>query len=135
MDWPKAKLIDELQRLRSILREHSERLHDTARSGGDSVGGSPHGRGDSVLDTREAVLLDYNEVILVDSKRDELPMMALIMEGRVNLTRRRVKQMYLFGTDGAAALISQLVGLAGRAGGAFATGFKADLDKRMAELP
>lgn len=135
MDWPKGKLASEVERLRAILREHSERLHDPARSGGDSVGGSPHGRGDSVLDTREAVLLDYSEVILVDTKRDKAPAMALLLEGRINLTTRRVKQMYLFGTDGAAAFVSEIIGLAGRAGGEFAAEFKRDLDRRIDELP
>jgi hypothetical protein len=135
MEWPKAELAREVERLRAITREHAERLHDESRSGGDSIGGSPHGRGDSVLDTRGSVLLEYNEVILVDTKQDEAPVMALMLEGRVNYETRQVKQMYLFGTDGAAALVSQIVGLAGRAGGEFTAGFKADLDRRMEELP
>jgi hypothetical protein len=135
MDWSKAELIKELERLRAVLREHAVREHDPARSGGDSVGGSPYGRGDSLLDTREAVLLEYNEVILVDTKQDEMPVVALILEGRVNYTTRRAKQMYLFNTDGAAAIIVQLLGLGARAGGDFATQLKADIEQRMDELP
>lgn len=139
MDWPKGELAKEVARLRTIMHEHSERIHDPARSGGDAVHADddPHGRGNTVLDTREAVLLDYNEVILVDREPGSgvPPEMALIMEGRVSMRRERVKQMYLFGTDGAAALISQIVGLAGRAGGRFADDFKTDLDRRMEELP
>jgi hypothetical protein len=135
MEWPKAELVREVARLRAITREHAERLHDESRSGGDSVGGSPYGRGDSVLDMRGAVLLDYNEVVLVDSKRDEPPAVALLLEGRVNYEKRRVKQMYVFGTDGAAALVTQLVGLAARAGGEFAAEFKQAFDERLKEMP
>lgn len=135
MDWPKAQLAREVDRLRAITREHADRLHDDARSGGDSVGGSPHGRGDSVLDTRGAVLMDGAEVILVDTKQDQRPAMALLLEGRVNYGANRVRQMYLFGPDGAAAIITQLIGLAGRAGGEFGAEFKADLERRMEELP
>lgn len=135
MDWPKAQLAREVERLRAITREHAERLHDEARSGGDAVLGSPYGRGDSVLDTRGAVLMDHMDVILVDTKADELPAMALVIEGRVNYGTRRVKQMYLFGTDGAAGLVSEIVGLAARAGPGFGTDFQADLARRMDELP
>jgi hypothetical protein len=88
-----------------------------------------------LLDTRGAVLLDYNEVILVDSKRDEPPSMALILEGRVNYATERVKQMYLFGPDGAAGIVTQLFGLAGRAGGRFALEFQECMDERLREMP
>jgi hypothetical protein len=135
MDWPKAELVRELERLRAVMREHSEQLHDPARSGGDSVGGSPHGRGDSLLDTRGAVLLDYNEVILVDTKQVDVPSMAMILEGRVNYSAQRVKQMYLFGPDGAAGIVTQLFGLAARAGGRFAAEFATCVDQRSKEMP
>jgi hypothetical protein len=135
MDWPKADLVRELERLRAVMREHSERLHDPARSGGDSVGGSPYGRGDSLLDTRGAVLLDYNEVILVDTKQVDVPSMAMVLEGRVNYSAQRVKQMYLFGPDGAAGIVTQLFGLAARAGGRFAAEFATCVDKRSKEMP
>ena len=135
MEWPKAELAREVTRLRAITREHAERLHGEPRSGGDSVGGSPYGRGDSVIDIRGAVLLDYNEVILVDAKRDEPPAVAMLLEGRVNYENRRVKQMYMFGSDGAAALVTQLVGLAARAGGEFAAEFRQAFDERLEEMP
>lgn len=135
MEWPKAQLAREVQRLRAITREHSERLHDNARSGGEAVGGSPHGRGDTLLDMRGAVLLEYHEVVLVDTKQDETPAMAMLLEGRVNYSDRHVKQMYLFGPDGAAAIVTQLIGLAGRAGDQFGAQFKADLDRRLEEMP
>jgi hypothetical protein len=135
MEWNKADLVKEVQRLRAVMREHADQIHDPARSGGDSVGGSPYGRGNTVLDMRGAVLLEYNEVILVDSKRDEAPAMALILEGRVNYETRRVKQMYLFGPDGAAALVTQMFGLAARAGGRFAQEFAELVTERSKEMP
>ena len=136
MEWSKAELVREVARLRALTREHSERLHDESRSGGDSVGGSPYGRGDALLDMRGAVLLEYNEVILVDTKREEdIPAVAMILEGRVNYETRRVKQMYVFGADGASALVTQLVGLAARAGGRFGAEFRQTFDQRMNELP
>ncbi len=135
MDWTKAELVKELQRLRAILREHADVPHQSARSGGDAVGGSPYGRGDSLLDLRGAVLLDYNEVILVDTKQDDPPAMVLIMEGRVNYETRRVKQAYMFGSDGASALITQIIGLAQRAGGKFMDEFKTSFESRLEELP
>lgn len=138
MDWPKKELVKELQRLRAVLHEHSARHGDNARSGGDAVtvDPDPHSQGTSLIDTHEAVLLESNEVILIDSKRpDELPGVALIMEGRVNLTNERVKQLYLMNSDGAAALVTQLIGLAGRAGEGFGRQFFADYERRMDELP
>lgn len=138
MNWPKGELAKEVARLRAVLHEHSTRDHGDPHSGGESVdvAGDPHARGGVVMDTRGAVLMDANEVILVDLKRpDDPPAMALVIEGRVNLKRERVKQMYLFGTDGAAGLVSEIVGLAQRAGDPFASEFVALLDQRMADLP
>ena len=71
MDWTKPQLAREVERLCAITREHANRLHDNARNGGNSIGGSPHGHADSLLDTRGAILLDSNEVILVDTKQDQ----------------------------------------------------------------
>jgi hypothetical protein len=138
MEWPKGELAKEVARLRAVLHEFSTRDHAEPRSGGDSVdvAGDPYARGGVVMDTRGAVLMDANEVILVDLKRpDDPPAMALIIEGRVNLKAERVKQMYLFGTDGAAGLVTEIIGLAQRAGGRFATEFLALFDQRMNELP
>jgi hypothetical protein len=138
MDWPKGQLASEVARLRAILREHAEVPADPPRSGGDmvDVAGDPHARGGVVLDMRESVLMDYLDVALVDTKHeDDTPAMMLVIEGRVNYQTRRVKQAYLFGADGAAALVTQLAGLAARAGGAFADEFRRLFDERMTELP
>jgi hypothetical protein len=137
MDWPKARLASEVARLRAILREHAEVPAEPPRSGGDmvDVAGDPHARGGVVLDMRESVLMDYLDVALVDTKQDDAPAMMLVIAGRVNYQTRRAKQAYLFGADGAAALVTQLAGLAARAGGAFGDEFRRLFDERMTELP
>ena len=59
----------------------------------------------------------------------------MILEGCINYGNRRVRQMYLFGADGAAALITQLIGLGARAGGPFARELQIAIDHRWAEMP
>jgi hypothetical protein len=80
------------------------------------TGGSPFGLGDAIVDTRGAVLLDTVNVVLVGTAGDEGAGRALAMElgGRVNKRARRTSTLYLFDEDGAAAIISELFGLAGR---------------------
>ena len=137
LEWPKGELVKELQRLRAVMREHAERTHDDARSGGNlvDVAGDPFARSGVVIDAREAVLLDEMDVSLVDTKRDEPPAMALLLAGRVNYANRRTRQLYLFGPDGAAGLVTQIVALAQRAGGDFETEFKQAFKDRMKEMP
>jgi hypothetical protein len=136
MEWPKGELAKEVARLRAILYEHAERAHDPATSGGGitDVAGDPYARGGAVLDARGAVLMDRLDVSLVDTKQSETPAMMMLIGGRVNFETRRISQGYLFGPDGAAALATQLVGLAGRAGGPFMTEFKESFEKRMEEM-
>lgn len=139
MQWSKPALVRELERLRAVLREHAERVEsDSAeQAGGIAVQGGPHERGTSLLDTRGAVLLDSTDVALVDPEpgSPSPPAAMLVLAGRVNFERRRSQTGYMLNTDGAAAIVSQLTGLAARAGGVFAAGFAADLDRRMRELP
>jgi hypothetical protein len=137
MDWPKGELAKEVARLRAILREHSDRSHDDARSGGGmvDVAGDPHARGGVVLDSRGAVLMDEIDVALVDTKRDDRPAMMMVLGGRVNMETRRTSQAFMFGADGAAGLATELVALAGRAGDEFAAEFKVAFEQRMKEMP
>lgn len=134
--WSKRQLIREVERLRAILHEHADRRHDDApdRSGGFvDVAGDPFARGGAVLDTRGAVLMETVDVVLVDTA-PALPGPAALMltlGGRVNMERRHSSVAYLMPTDGAAAICSQLVGLAQRAGGNFRTEFRA----RIQALP
>lgn len=144
--WSKNDLIRELQRLRAVMREHAEqpgadpREHVTPGAIID-VADDPHARGGALLDARSATLLEGTDVVLVDTKGDEPVVMMMSLSGRVNYSHDRIEHAYLFGPDGAAALVSELVGLAARAAGGgnhasrFATEFQERLDQRMSELP
>lgn len=100
-----------------------------------AVGGSlvsvHGGEGGVLLDTRNAIILDASTVSSVDNPSDGRSVMAMFLEGRVNRSRDRAAILYLLGPDGAAALISQLAGLAARMGPAFESEFRAALDARM----
>ena len=137
MLWTKQNLAKEVARLRAVMREHATEVADEPTSGGDiiDVAGDPHARGGALLDARKAVLMDSVDVVLVDTKQDERPIMMLLLEGRVNYQTRRAKQAYLFDADGAAAIVTQLAGLAARAGGQFAREFQQAFDHRMSEMP
>jgi hypothetical protein len=107
---------------------------DPRRAGGNISGpGGPFDRNAVVIDTQYAVLLDYTEVALVEVHHGEEkgPALALMLAGRINKTTERSQVVYLFDTDGAAAIISQLIGLASRMGQEFLE----DLTRRLRELP
>lgn len=142
--WSKNDLIRELRRLRAVMREHAERPGDDPRErqAPDAivdVAGDPHAHGGALVDARSAVLMDGMEVVLIDTKQDAPVAMMMMLRGRVNYSRDRAEHAYLFGPDGAAALVTELMMLAGRAGAggqphgrAFAEQFRADLERRMA---
>jgi hypothetical protein len=145
--WSKNDLVRELRRLRAVLREHAERPGGDPREAASSgsmmdVAEDPHAKGGALLDARSAVLLEGVDVVLIDTKAEEPVAMMLVLSGRINYVVDRVEHAYIFGPDGAAGLVSQLVGLASRASGSdqqhaqeFATTFRANLDRRMEELP
>lgn len=143
-DWSKKDLMREVARLRAVLHEFSGRRGDDPRPASTSdpiIGGSPGGSGDALLDARAAVLLDNVEVVLVDTKQGETVSMMLTLAGRINYSDDRVTHAYLFGPDGAAGIVTELLGLATRAGAgglphgvSFAQGFQADIKRRMGEL-
>lgn len=86
---------------------------------------------DALLDTRRAVIVDGAEVCKVGNPSDGSAFMALFLEGRLNRTTERAAILHLLGPDGAAALVSQLIGLAARMGPAFEGEFRAALDARI----
>lgn len=138
MQWPKKKLAQEVARLRAITREHAHQPGSDPRRAQApgaiiDVAGDPHAQGGALLDARSAVLLDGMEVVLVDGHRDERPSMLLVLRGRVNYSTERVEHAYLYGPDGAAALVSEHIGLAQRAAQhdrRFGAEFKQALDER-----
>jgi hypothetical protein len=145
--WSKNDLIRELHRLRAIIHEHAERRGDDPREQATTgavtdVAGDPHARGGAIIDARSAVLLDTTDVVLVDTKQDEPVTMLLALGGRINYSSDRIEHAYLFGPDGAAALVSELIGIATRAASSgldhsrrFAEDFKIDLGRRMDAMP
>lgn len=146
-EWGKTALVREVQRLRAVLREHADRPGQPhkAKTPGAIIDGrrhaDPYGQGNVLLDARSAVLLDEMDVCLVDTKADEPIAMLLSLQGRINYSTERVEHAYLFGADGAAALITELAGLAGRAvhggfhGQQFAREFEAAVRERTEQMP
>lgn len=84
---------------------------------GKITGGSAFGRGDALIDTSGAVLLGGVHVAVVGAGRSTgvETVIALELSGRVNHSPELVDHLYLMDADGAAAIISDLVGLAERA--------------------
>jgi hypothetical protein len=106
------------------------------RPGGNISGpGGPHDRDSVVIDLRDAVLLGYTEVALVEAvnfkEGSKDPAIAMVLAGRINKTTEHSRILYLMGIDGAAAIISELMGLADRAGPEFVQ----RLTQRMRDLP
>jgi hypothetical protein len=72
-----------------------------------------------VLDMTDCVMLGDATVCIVDGVRDGRingQMIYMTLGGRVNQTTRQVQVGYAFGPDGAAALITELLAIADRAG-------------------
>lgn len=147
-DWGKKALVAEVERLRAITREMAAPVvegdpRERATLPVVDVAQDPHAQGGALFDARGATLLDYMEVLLVDSKSASDPIhMYLALKGRINYSHDHVEHGYLFGADGAAAFCSEITGLANRAyksgtsdGRRFAEDFKRELNRRLAELP
>lgn len=100
---------------------------------GRIVGGTPYGRGDALIDTADAVLLEEVTVVVLGVAGSDGAGRAIGMElaGRVNKTPRRSSVLYVFDADGAAAIVSQLLGLAARVSSTFLE----DLLARVRRLP
>lgn len=106
------------------------------RPRGDIAGpGGPSDRYGVVIDTTHAVLLDYSTVALVEPTRNGRkgpPAIALMMEGRVNKATERTRILYLINGDGAAAIVTEMLGLIKRAEHA-APALAAEMRKRLGE--
>lgn len=105
---------------------------------GDMVGsGGPHEQGQVLLDARHAILMDSMEVSTLD--RADHFAIAMVLRGRINQTQDRANVLFIFGSDGAAAIITELLALIGRATGRKGTSefvgrFMADLEERFNAL-
>lgn len=113
--------------------------------GGIAGPGGPRDEGGVIIDAERAVLPDGVTVSTIDDH--ELPLAALVIEGRVNKSRDRVRLAFILNPDAAAALITELValgsrdldmrragGLGGDVPGGFGAQLRVALDDRMAKL-
>ena len=93
---------------------------DPRTLGGEISGpGGPHDQGAFVLDTTDCVLMDNAVVSVMDEVRaGQLGERVIYMTlgGRVNQSTDRAQVGFTLGPDGAAALITELLALADRAG-------------------
>lgn len=112
---------------------------DPRRVSGGSISGpgGPYGEDDVVVDVTNAVILDACEVTIVGGVRkgvlDPKPISCLLLSGRINKTTERAHVMFLMNEDGAAGIVTQLIGLASRAG--WGDEFMQRVRERMEEMP
>lgn len=100
---------------------------DPRKTGGDIAGpGGPHDHNSVIVDTTDAVLLDSSDVCLVETGGGEV-VLSMLLEGRINKTTDRARNLYLMNEDGAAALVTELIALAHRIGPEFGERFTARL--------
>jgi hypothetical protein len=105
---------------------------DPRKSGGDIAGpGGPHDRNSVIIDTTDAVLLNHSDVCLMETSTGT-PVLAMLLEGRINKTTDRARNLYLMNEDGAAALVTELLALAHRIGPEFGQRFTARLEHLLA---
>lgn len=107
---------------------------DPRKLGGDIAGpGGSRDRGAVFLDTSDCVLLDATNVSTVDAVRQGALSESVIfmtMEGRINKRTDRARVGFMFGPDGAAAIITELLALADR----FGAELLDDLTRRLIDL-
>jgi hypothetical protein len=100
---------------------------DPRKTGGNIAGpGGPHDHNAVIVDTTDAVLLDSSDVCLVETGSGEV-VLSMLLEGRINKTTDRARNLYLMNEDGAAALVTELIALAHRIGPEFGHRFTARL--------
>lgn len=96
--------------------------------------GGPHDQGGVVLDARNAVILETVDVSTIDPERGGgQSALAMVLGGRINQTKDRVSVLFLAGTGGVAAIVTELIALMGRATGD-PTPFINDVMERMTKL-
>lgn len=113
---------------------------DPRRPGGSISGpgaDDPYAENEVVIDTHDAVLLDACEVAIIGAVRggvlDPKPITALVLIGRINKTTETARILYLLNEDGAAGIVTQLIGVAHRAG--WGDEFLERVRERMEAMP
>lgn len=107
---------------------------DPRKLGGSIIGsGGSRDQGAVLLDFTDVVLLESMDVCTIDTVRGgALNEQAIFMtlQGRINKTKDRVQAGFVFGPDGAAGLITELLALADR----FGAELLSDLTQRLISL-
>lgn len=96
--------------------------------------GGPCDRDGVVLDTRHAIIVDFQEVATLTNPSDGRRIAGVRLEGRINRSQERASVMGLVGPDGLAALVAEAIGLAAREGGPFASEFHDAVARRLKEM-
>jgi len=98
----------------------SDPMRDPRDLGGSFSGGDdPFGQGDVLLDARYAILADNLDVCKVDPEhgaRGREGVYAVLIGGRINQTQDRARVMFFGDLDWLAALVTEINGVAERAG-------------------
>lgn len=110
-------------------------LNDPRRFGGSIIGdvGSSRDASSVVLDLTDAVILEGTTVVVVEGVRSGVSAGQCIFmtcDGRVNKTTDQVRVGLMLNTDGAAAIITELLAVADRAGPELLD----DITRRLTEL-
>lgn len=101
-------------------------VDDPRRVQGEIAGGTddPYGKHDVVIDASNALMLHATDMALLegggvhrgDGERVERQVLALSLYGRINQTDEMISVMVITEADGAAALVTEIIALASRAG-------------------
>lgn len=96
-------------------------MTDPRDLGGEIAGpGGPYDKDAVVVDLTNAVLVDGTQVVMFTPSRGGVeaqePAIAMILSGKINHSPDRAEVMFVFDFDGAAAIISELIGVASRMG-------------------
>jgi hypothetical protein len=125
-DLSKNELIRRLQSAEARLREHAQELGDEPSGNPGTMvdaAGDPYARHGVIIDARNAVLMQNVNVSMVEPHGHGAPpdpILALTLGGRINKRTEHAEHLYLFDVDGAAAIVSELFGVARRIGPEFA---------------
>lgn len=105
---------------------------DPRRLGGTITGGTPTGSADALIDASRAVIVDDLHVVRIDNPSDGREVLGVLISGRINRTDERAAVLNIIAADGAAAFVSELLGLAARMGPEFELEFRSALTDRLA---
>lgn len=120
-------------------RKRARRTTDPVGVPGTIVGpgldDDPYARDSVVVDSSNAVLLDYSSAAVAHLTRNGVPddALAITLAGKVNQRTERAEVLFLTDVAGAAALVAELAGLCARAG--LGEAFTAELDLAMSRMP